>query len=38
MPLFIHYPPRRNVEKRNFLDHLDAAFLIVDELIDRGYV
>lgn len=27
---------RRNVEKRSLLDRLDAAFLIVDELVDRG--
>lgn len=29
---------KRNVEKRSLLDHLDAAFLIVDELVDRGIV
>lgn len=29
---------RRNVEKRSLLEHLDAAFLIVDELVDRGQV
>ena len=28
---------RRNVEKRSLLERLDAAFLIVDELVDRGY-
>ena len=27
---------RRNVEKRNLLDHLEAVFLIIDELIDGG--
>ena len=26
------------MEKRSLLDRLDAAFLIVDELVDRGYV
>lgn len=26
------------MEKRNLLQHLDAAFLIFDELVDRGSV
>lgn len=27
---------RRNMEKRSLLDHLEAVFLIIDELIDGG--
>ncbi len=27
---------RRNVEKRGLLDHLDAVFLLVDEVVDKG--
>ena len=27
---------RRNVEKRSLLDHMEAVFLIIDELIDGG--
>lgn len=27
---------RRNVEKRNLLDRLEAVFLIIDELVDGG--
>ena len=34
---FIHlYQSRRNIEKRNLLDRLEAVFLIIDELVDGG--
>lgn len=29
---------RRHVEKRSLFDHMDALMLIVDEIIDGGYV
>ncbi|XP_071789029.1 coatomer subunit zeta-1-like isoform X1 [Asterias amurensis] len=29
---------RKNVEKRALLDHLDAAFLAVDEIVDGGII
>ena len=25
------------MEKKGLLDHLDAVFLLVDELVDKGY-
>lgn len=27
---------RKNVEKRYLMDHLDAIFLAIDELVDEG--
>ena len=29
---------KKNVEKRFLLDHLDAIYLAIDELVDEGYV
>lgn len=31
-----HPPPRRNVERRGLLEHMDALMLILDELVDGG--
>lgn len=34
--LLAYFITRRNVEKRSLLDHMEAVFLIIDELIDGG--
>ena len=34
--ILAYFIVRRNVEKRSLLDHMEAVFLIIDELIDGG--